>query len=221
MFKGIIFDFYGTLVNSENANWKAAQSIFSQLPIPPMQAWQKLGQFHHEHILSLKTYIHEKELFIQDFRRLYKELNVSRDPAADYAQIEKEAQQKKLFSDTLEALTSLGRRFPMIIAANSDNAPFRRDWELLNSQGGRGFTSEMIRIYKPDPEFFHSILFEVGLNPEDTVHIGDSFEFDIVGAKKAGMPAIWVNRHGVPLPDGGPEPMVTIRSLSELIGILL
>jgi putative hydrolase of the HAD superfamily len=34
------------------------------------------------------------------------------------------------------------------------------------------------------------------------VHVGDGLETDIAGAQAVGMKAVWINRAGIPLPDG-------------------
>jgi putative hydrolase of the HAD superfamily len=34
------------------------------------------------------------------------------------------------------------------------------------------------------------------------VHVGDGLETDIAGAQAVGMKAVWINRAGIPLPEG-------------------
>lgn len=41
-----------------------------------------------------------------------------------------------------------------------------------------------------------------GLQPEDVVHIGDSFSSDVKGASSLGIDTIWVNRGNRPVPEG-------------------
>jgi putative hydrolase of the HAD superfamily len=70
---------------------------------------------------------------------------------------------------------------------------------------------------KPDPRAFAAALALAGAGPDEAVHVGDSPEFDVAGARAAGLPAVLVVRDG-PLPPA--EPGVTaIRSLSELPGL--
>lgn len=45
-------------------------------------------------------------------------------------------------------------------------------------------------VLKPNPVSFKTILDEVGVAPEDSVHIGDLEDSDIAGAKRVGMRAI-------------------------------
>jgi FMN phosphatase YigB (HAD superfamily) len=40
---------------------------------------------------------------------------------------------------------------------------------------------------KPDPKIFHHTLAELGVPPEQAVHIGDTDDLDVEGARAAGM----------------------------------
>jgi len=55
-------------------------------------------------------------------------------------------------------------------------------------------TSAQIRIRKPRIEIFEKALKELNANKLQTVMIGDSLKSDILGAKKLGIKAIYVNR---------------------------
>ena len=53
------------------------------------------------------------------------------------------------------------------------------------------------------------------------VHIGDSLTTDIAGGNNVGLKAtIWVNRRGLPLPEGAAKPTHTVRHVTELAGAL-
>ncbi len=54
---------------------------------------------------------------------------------------------------------------------------------------------------EPDPRIFEIALEKAGCSPEEFVHVGDSLENDIVGAKKAGVKSVWLNRNGRESPD--------------------
>ncbi|MEP7291038.1 MAG: HAD family hydrolase [Chloroflexota bacterium] len=77
---------------------------------------------------------------------------------------------------------------------------------------------------KPHPLIFQTALRCIGTTPEETVFVGDDLQADIVGAKAAGMLAIWrqIARRPAfdPALDGAVAPDETITSLAELPGIL-
>jgi putative hydrolase of the HAD superfamily len=47
------------------------------------------------------------------------------------------------------------------------------------------------------------------------VHVGDGLDTDIAGAQAAGMKAVWINRAGIPLPEGY-SPDAELASLAGL-----
>ncbi|WP_371802506.1 HAD family hydrolase [Candidatus Lokiarchaeum ossiferum] len=49
-----------------------------------------------------------------------------------------------------------------------------------------------IEISKPNPAIFNHALHLTGVKPSQIVHIGDSYEMDVVGAASIGMRTIWL-----------------------------
>jgi len=60
--------------------------------------------------------------------------------------------------------------------------------------------SQEVGASKPDPRIFRRALERSGSPPDGVVHVGDSWEADVLGARAAGVPAIWLNRTGRPAP---------------------
>lgn len=48
---------------------------------------------------------------------------------------------------------------------------------------------------KPDPRFFRIVLERAGGRPETTVHVGDLYHVDVVGARSAGLRALLMDPH--------------------------
>ena len=65
---------------------------------------------------------------------------------------------------------------------------------------------------KPDPQIFNYTLAAVGVSAEEVVHVGDTYEADIVGAKGVGIRPILLDRDGTQAGRWDE----TIQSLSEL-----
>ena len=61
-------------------------------------------------------------------------------------------------------------------------------------------------------------LAEIG--PEEAIFVGDSVEFDMAGARAAGIPTVWVNRHQRPWTEPAPPPSHQIHSLADLPKLL-
>lgn len=64
------------------------------------------------------------------------------------------------------------------------------------------FISEELDLAKPDPRLFWHACEVVGVEPEDSLFIGDAYAVDVVGAHAAGMPVVWFNRRNNPVPEG-------------------
>ena len=61
--------------------------------------------------------------------------------------------------------------------------------------------SEEAGFVKPDPAIFEIALNRLQCRAEEAVMIGDLWDVDILGAYRAGIRAIWLNRYGATCPD--------------------
>ena len=59
-----------------------------------------------------------------------------------------------------------------------------------------------------------------GAGAEQTLHIGDHPEIDVVGARDAGLKAVWVNRNGDEWPDHLQRPDGIVKDVGELLSVL-
>jgi HAD superfamily hydrolase (TIGR01549 family) len=50
-------------------------------------------------------------------------------------------------------------------------------------------------VEKPDPRFFHIVVQRAGGRPETTLHVGDLYHVDVVGARSAGLQAMLFDPH--------------------------
>jgi HAD superfamily hydrolase (TIGR01509 family) len=121
------------------------------------------------------------------------------------------------FPDVEPALLMLRERgLRLVIASNWD-------WSLPEWVEATGLdrlvdgtaSSAVVGAPKPAPDVFREALRLAGVGPGEAVHVGDSLEGDVHGARAAGIRAILLQRHGDPA--GGVE---TVRSLAELPSLL-
>ncbi|WP_310739934.1 HAD-IA family hydrolase [Inhella proteolytica] len=96
-----------------------------------------------------------------------------------------------LFDDALPALQRLCGRYP-ILALTNGNAELARIGlapyfvgRLSAREFGRG---------KPHADFFHAACSQLGLTPDQVLHVGDDWALDIEGAHGAGQPSAWICR---------------------------
>ena len=62
-------------------------------------------------------------------------------------------------------------------------------------------TSEEVGFAKPHRGIFDAALRRAGASADEAVMLGDSWEVDVLGARAAGIRAVWFNRFGQPRPD--------------------
>lgn len=70
---------------------------------------------------------------------------------------------------------------------------------------------------KPEPAIFQQALAECDLQPQEALHIGDSYELDIVGAQQAGLTPVLVERSGR---QPSADDYHVVRRLDELLTVL-
>lgn len=117
----------------------------------------------------------------------------------------------RLFPDALPALDALAATQPRPVLGLLTNGPAATQRARLQRLGLSDrfdviVISGDIGCSKPDPAFFAEALRRAGgLAPSEAVMIGDNTAADIVGAKAAGLAAVWLNRPGAPWPDHLPQ----------------
>ena len=73
---------------------------------------------------------------------------------------------------------------------------------------------------KPDPRIFQLALERLGVQANKTWIVGDSLEWEILGARMVGATGIWVDCEGLGLPSAPPAaPHRIVRAISELVAI--
>jgi putative hydrolase of the HAD superfamily len=125
-----------------------------------------------------------------------------------------------LFADAVEILKAIrnavpGRRIGLI---TNGPAEVQRDKiALLDLAAYVDFAliSGEFGIAKPDPAIFREGVRLGDATTVETIFIGDSPEFDIAGARAAGIDAVWMNRLGLSWP-AAPPPPAEVRSLEEV-----
>ncbi len=119
----------------------------------------------------------------------------------------------ELYADVLPALTRLRSRYRLFALSNG-NADLGRcgidalfDGHVNAIDAGAG---------KPDARIFAQLARTAGVEPLEILHVGDDPLADVIGATRAGMQAVWLNRDARPWPPQFAPPARTITTLDEL-----
>lgn len=82
-------------------------------------------------------------------------------------------------------------------------------------------SAECVGAGKPDPAMFHQACRRAGCKPQQVLHIGDHPEHDVLGARRAGMHAIWVREPGQQWDaDQSLQPSASVHCLSEIPALI-
>jgi 2-haloalkanoic acid dehalogenase type II len=232
----ITFDCYGTLIDWDagiaaafrRAADRRGAALDSDIGAPgrdkralrpaPLPEAARAAYARHEPAVQAEAYRSYREVLAEAARRTASELgwDLPPDEAALFAE---SLPGWTPFADTnpaLERLAAAGYRLGVLSNVDPDLfAETRRHFTV-------GFdpviTAADVRSYKPAPGHFTAAQTRVG--GARWLHAAQSHFHDVAPARALGIPTAWVNRHGEPLPAGGPEPSLTVRTLAELADAL-
>lgn len=122
----------------------------------------------------------------------------------------------ELYPDVIPALDRLAPHFMLGLLSNGNSYPDR-----CGLEGRFAFVvfSQDVRVRKPDRRIFEITAQRAGCPMEELLHVGDSLENDVAGARDAGARTVWLNREGL-ANDSCIRSDHEIGSLSELPRIL-
>lgn len=152
------------------------------------------------------------------------DLTGHRDVAADTERLWQRIATSNVYPEVPGVLCTLARqgfRLALISNADEDDPVIQ---VLLRAGIGVGFeavvTSQGAGAYKPAAKIFEHALRQMGRAPEEVLLVGDSPASDILGATRAGIRAVWLNRGRRAYPAGYPEPAAELTDLTGLPALL-
>lgn len=123
------------------------------------------------------------------------------------------------YPDVLPALDALANKFRLATLSNGN-----ADMAKLGVAERFEFclSAHQIGVAKPDPRAFSEILRNSGCAAEEVLYVGDDPEHDILGARRAGLHAVWLRRNiAAHWPGEETQPALTVSDLEELSGLAL
>ncbi len=134
----------------------------------------------------------------------------------------------RLFEDALPTLQALRQAYHVgVITNGAGDDHDDSQWSVLRHLGlldlvDSVWISDEVGFRKPDPRLFEGVLEEVGVDPSEAAHVGDSPAHDVAGANAAGMTSVLLWRQQGEVTVVGPDqrPAIVVRSLTKLQGTL-
>jgi HAD superfamily hydrolase (TIGR01509 family) len=118
--------------------------------------------------------------------------------------------------ETIRAIHRAG--VPLGVVSSAVYHPFL-EWTLASFGIRDAFhaviTSASVGFYKSRPEIYLHAAEALAAAPARMVHVGDSFRFDVAGANRAGLGAVWLRADGAEPTDAAIQPDLTLTTLEK------
>jgi FMN hydrolase / 5-amino-6-(5-phospho-D-ribitylamino)uracil phosphatase len=119
----------------------------------------------------------------------------------------------EFYDDVRPALSRLRTRYRLFAVSNG-NADLHRCG--IGDLFAGHVTASAAGAAKPDARIYAALLDMAGVEAAQVLHIGDDPLADVIGATRAGMQAVWLNRDGREWPAAFAAPPRTVSTLAEI-----
>ena len=232
--KGIIFD-YGGSIDTNGTHWSEVLWEKYQLEQIPVTKEQFLeGYVFAERELAKNPLIQPDYTFMDVLRvktdletrflvdnRFWNTHELTRRASYEHVALRCYQHVLDVLQVSRKILQSLAERYPLVLVSNfyGNIHTVLEDFQLLFFKDV--IESSVVGIRKPNPLIFSMGAEALGLNPKETVVVGDSFSKDILPAHHIGCQTIWLKGKGwgnEPIDESVPSCIIT--DFSELLKIL-
>lgn len=207
--KGLIFDYGGTLDTNgthwSEVLWEMYQK--EQVAVTKEQfresyvyaerelARQPLIRPEHTFMDLLRTKIDIETLYLLE-HHLWDVDELTRRTCTEHIMLRSYQRVCQAVNVSRSVLKKLSTHFPMVLVSNFyGNMPtILQEFQLEYFQ--KIIESSAVGVRKPDPAIFRMGIEALGLHPEETLVIGDSFSKDILPAHQLGCQTVWLKGAG-------------------------
>jgi putative hydrolase of the HAD superfamily len=207
--KAILFDIDDTLYDMTQPFVRAYQDLFAEKYEYPAEAVFKSSRKYSDEVYakSMSGEISMQEMYIYRIRRAMEDFGttVSEQEALRFQEVYETYQHEITMSDTMKDLLEFCSR--KVQTGIITNGPSAHQWDKVQALGvlqwidrEHVFVSVDVGIPKPERGIFDFACEKMNLRQEEVWYIGDSYENDVLGAKGAGLCAVWMNRRKHPVP---------------------
>ncbi|GGR78387.1 HAD family hydrolase [Deinococcus sedimenti] len=223
--RAVIFDLDDTLFDDTSCTHAGLRALaaHSGLSVPPAELFAR----HAAHIRGIDPLLFRGELTahaarVLRFTRLLTELGVP-DPDGEAATVTYRGAYRAAWAPlpgaagVLRDLRAAGLRLAVLTNYVRDVQAQKLAHFGLDALVDAVLCVEEVPAAKPDPRAYHAACAALDVTPGQAVMVGDSWEKDVQGARRAGLRAVWVNRDG----QSGLDPDVpAISALADLPALL-
>jgi len=218
----ILMDFYGTVVEDDDVPIsKICRRISAVSPLGVSAgevAYYWIDVFRRlcseSHGATFQT---QRELELVSLKHILRHFEANLDAEAMSEALYEYWSHPRIFPESKEVLAQC--QIPICVVSNIDNVDLYSALEHNKLRFHWVVTSEDCRSYKPRGEMFEKALSIVGASRDEVLHVGDSFNSDVRGAKRQGIPVLWVNRKNRVVSSADEAPDHESSDLTALLGI--
>ena len=170
-----------------------------------------------------QEHVYDAEIFVRYTGRIIREMGGTGDAVVTCAReiYDEWAENQHFFlyddvAPVLRALASRGLKIGLISNSHRPLTSFQQHFELDGLITAAVSSSEH-GFMKPHPSIFMAAMTLAGVQPGESMMVGDSLSHDIDGARRVGMRGVLVHRSDDPIPL---TDVPVIRSMTELPGLL-
>jgi putative hydrolase of the HAD superfamily len=218
----VLFDLDDTLFDHSGSVRTALAAWLPHLPAADLgqliDVWFDLERVHYDSWRAGDiSFDEQRRRRIQDFwPHLGRELNADDDLDALFATYLTHYEHAwQAFDDAGPVLTEL-RRLGYLTAVLTNGATAQQNAKIeqigLRNLLSAVITSEQLGVAKPDPSCYLSACQQLGVEPQQTLHVGDRYDLDVLSARAAELHALHLDRNGTGVRDSDER----ITSLHEL-----
>ncbi|MDR2679899.1 MAG: HAD family hydrolase [Tannerella sp.] len=224
--KGLIFDYGGT-IDTNGVHWgEVIRRAYERFGVPVTRDAFREAYVQVERTLGSRAVIRPDHTFREVLRiKLSLQFEILNIRDMSLAERIADACHADTVRTTLAAsnvLDRLTQRYPAVLVSNFyGNLRTVLDEFRLSRYFKHVIESAEAGIRKPDPAIYLSGIEALGLRPEETVIIGDSYKNDIHPACTLGCPSIWLKGKGWDDRDETIEHPCIIKDFTELQDLLL
>lgn len=225
-YKALLLDFYGTLVaEDDRVVVETAQAIAEASPLS-VDAKQ-VGREWIRRIQSLcdagygNTFKTQRQIEIESLAYILAHFQAPLDLQVLTDRIFTYWEAPDVFPDGDKFIQHIQQRsLPVCIASNIDTCDLESAIRHAGWKFANRVTSEDCRSYKPRPEMFERALAMIDCQPDEVLHVGDSWTNDVRGAQALGIDVGWINRKRRPIPNDSLQPTFVVSDLRELYAVI-
>ena len=197
MIKHIIFDCYGTLIDTGESSINAVQKILHNVhshedPTIFYSDWKAKKR----QMMRFSDFKSEKELFRLSLAETFEKYGIIADASIEVLPMIDALFAKRIcFPDvksTLQALLVKG--YDIAVGSTADTDCLLDCLHKNDLHFDFIFTSEDVSAYKPNPLFYKTILLRTGWKADECLFVGDSYVDDVCGPQNVGMKAVLLDR---------------------------